>query len=273
MYNAEVATPGIRGATGSLFQFNVVIGSFIATIITLFVHNWHIGINLPAIPAVIITFAIWLVPESPRFLMKVRGYDAGTAALRKVRTGDVTAEAKEIDETLQEEASVGSITWPELFRGNLAKRVFIGIFLQIAQQLTGVNAFLGYAATIFGSLGITDPLMFNCIFNGVMVVGVVAGLVMLDSAWGGRRKQLLWATFLMGPSLLVSGLAQLFNWPGIITMILLCVYGLGFQLAWGMIPWIYPSEIFSMAERDKAVSLGMLCVLSSCGVMPACPIL
>lgn len=43
MYNSEVATPGIRGATGSLFQFNVVIGSFIATIVTLFVHNWHIG--------------------------------------------------------------------------------------------------------------------------------------------------------------------------------------------------------------------------------------
>jgi MFS family permease len=133
MYNSEVATPGIRGATGSLFQFNVVIGSFIATVITLFVHNWHVGmpasgrnlsacpgnhrrmsftpphphshprtgIMLPAIPGVIIAFAIWLVPESPRFLMKAKGYDAGIAALRKVRSGDVTAEAKEIDETLQ----------------------------------------------------------------------------------------------------------------------------------------------------------------------------
>ena len=98
-----------------------------------------------------------------------------------MRSGDVTAEAKEIDESLQEEASAGAVGWGELFRGNLAKRVFIGCFLQIAQQLTGVNAFLGYASTIFGNLGITDPFLFNCIFNGVMVVGVVAGLLMLDA--------------------------------------------------------------------------------------------
>nr|NP_001106319.1 uncharacterized protein LOC100127272 [Xenopus laevis]AAI54994.1 LOC100127272 protein [Xenopus laevis] len=257
MYNSEVATPGIRGATGSLFQFNVVIGSFIATVITLFVHNWHIGIMLPAIPGVIIAFAIFVVPESPRFLMKKKGYDAGIAALRKVRSGDVTAEAKEIDETLQEEASAGAVSWGELFRGNLGKRVFIGCFLQIAQQLTGVNAFLGYASTIFGNLGITDPLLFNCIFNAVMVVGVVAGLLLLDAKAGGRRKQLMGATFLMGPALLIAGLAFIFNWPGIITMVCLCIYGLGFQLAWGMIPWIYPSEIYSMAERDRAVSLSV----------------
>jgi hypothetical protein len=163
--------------------------------------------------------------------------------------------------TWQEEASAGAVTWGELLRGNLAKRVFIGVFLQVAQQLTGVNAFLGYASTIFGNLGITDPLMFNCIFNGmsvlaarwdqcapcmvshsniralstgVMVVGVVIGLALLDAKAGGRRKQLLGATFLMGPALLIAGLAFLFNWPGIITMVCLCIYGLGFQLAWGM---------------------------------------
>jgi len=257
MYNSEVATPGIRGATGSLFQFNVVIGSFVATIITLFVKNWHLGIMLPAIPAVIITFTIFLVPESPRFLMKAKGYDAGITALRKVRSGDVTAEAKEIDETLQEEASAGAVGWGELFRGNLGKRVFIGSFLQIAQQLTGVNAFLGYAATIFASLGITDPFTFNCIFNGVMVVGVVMGLLLLDAKIGGRRRQLMGATFIMGPALLIAGLAFTFVWNSLITMICLCVYGLGFQLAWGMIPWIYPSEIYSMAERERSVSFAV----------------
>lgn len=28
-------------------------------------------------------------------------------------------------------------------------------------------------------------------------------------------------------------------------------------MAWGMIPWIYPSEIFTTSERDRAVSLAV----------------
>jgi len=38
-----------------------------------------------------------------------------------------------------------------------------------------------------------------------------------------------------------------------------CVFGIGFQLAWGMIPWVYPSELFSMAEKGKAMSLAVFC--------------
>merc|ERR1712176_134668 len=29
------------------------------------------------------------------------------------------------------------------------------------------------------------------------------------------------------------------------------------QMAWGMIPWIYPSELFTMAERDRATSFAV----------------
>eukprot|EP01134_Creolimax_fragrantissima_P006061 CFRG6061T1 len=258
MYNSEIATPGIRGMTGSLFQFNVVIGSFIATIITLFIKNWHVGLMLPAIPGAIIAVLIWFTPESPRYIMGKQGYDEGAEVLKKVRTGDITAEAQEIYETLKAEEEAGSVTYQDLFKEpNLRKRVFIAVFLQIAQQLTGVNAFLGYAYTIFSGIGVDDPFVFNCVWNGVMVVGVVLGLIALDSKHGGRRIQLLFATVIMGPSLLLAGLAFSFEWNGYISMTLVCIYGLGFQLAWGMIPWIYPSEIFSMAEKDKAMSFAV----------------
>lgn len=35
------------------------------------------------------------------------------------------------------------------------------------------------------------------------------------------------------------------------------IYGVGFQFAWGTIPWIYPAEIFSMSEKASAVSLAV----------------
>merc|ERR1712083_832152 len=35
------------------------------------------------------------------------------------------------------------------------------------------------------------------------------------------------------------------------------VYAFDFQAAWGAIPWVYPSEIFSMAEKERAISLSV----------------
>merc|ERR1711998_788996 len=93
------------------------------------------------------------------------------------------------------------------------KRVFIGAFMQAAQQLTGVNAFLSYAFTIFKSVGITDPFLFNVVFNGIMILGVNCGLLLLDKDWAftGRRTQLLLASFMMGPTLLIAGLLLMFD--------------------------------------------------------------
>ena len=104
----------------------------------------------------------------------------------------------------------------------------------IGQQTTGVNAFLGYAATLFKQCGIENPILFNSIFNSVawlhhmnsfhiipyhsmsfhiisyhfisfhiisyhfpyfnseiMIFGCLAGLLLVDSKYGGRRCQLL----------------------------------------------------------------------------------
>mmetsp|Transcript_50149 Transcript_50149/g.156961 ORF Transcript_50149/g.156961 Transcript_50149/m.156961 type:complete len:144 (-) Transcript_50149:71-502(-) len=61
----------------------------------------------------------------------------------------------------------------------------------------------------------------------------------------------------MGPALVVASLAMGLGWSGLITLAMVCIYGFFFQFAWGTIPWIYPSEIFAMAEKDKAVSLAV----------------
>ena len=62
---------------------------------------------------------------------------------------------------------------------------------------------------------------------------------------------------MMGPPLVLAGFALQFGWPGVITMTCVIIYGVGFQFAWGTIPWIYPAEIFSMAEKESAVSLAV----------------
>merc|ERR1711997_586828 len=48
-----------------------------------------------------------------------------------------------------------------------------------------------------------------------------------------------------------------FAWPGIVALLMVLLYAFGFQAAWGAIPWVYPSEIFSMAEKERAISLSV----------------
>jgi len=217
--------------------------------------------------------------------------------LQKVRSGDVTEEAKHMYEEIKKESGVEQVSYNELFCGdpNLRKRLFIACTLVLGQQATGVNAFLGYAATIFKMCGIQDALSFNVLFNFVMFFGCLAGLLLVDSKYGGRKCQLLAATVLMGPPLMLAGFALMYILPRsaetvatttstgmpallpesttaalqeaqqdgllplahIATMVCVIIYGVGFQFAWGTVPWIYPAEIFSMNEKEKAVSIAV----------------
>jgi hypothetical protein len=136
--------------------------------------------------------------------------------------------------------------------------------MQVAQQMTGVNAILGLSVTIFGKMGMPDdymgfdnfPFVFGIIFQSVAVVSCIVGLLFVDSSFGGRRIQLIVASTLCGCSALVAG-ATLNAVPWQVGASLLCVYMVGFQFAWGIVPWVYPSEIFTMNERTRAMNLAV----------------
>merc|ERR1711976_253458 len=72
---------------------------------------------------------------------------------------------------------------------------------------------------------------------------------------GGRRKQLNGAAALMGPALIIGAIAGWAGWSAQVSKIALFVFGFGFQVAWGIVPWFYPAELFTMREREAALSL------------------
>lgn len=258
IYSSEIATTSVRGTMGSLFQVFGVLGNFTASLITMAFQDWKFGMLLPGIAGALVALAIWFTPESPRYVMSRKGLKEGQGVLQKVRVGDVGDEAKAIHDEIMLEGSIGQVPFASLFtEPGLRKRVFVACWLQISQQLTGVNAFLFYAVTFFNDLGVSNPFVANTGFQAVMLFGVVLGTWLMDSTWGGRRIQLLGATFLMGPALLIGGFAMAYDWPGVVALIMVLVYAFGFQAAWGAIPWVYPSEIFSMAEKERAISLSV----------------
>merc|ERR1711920_534388 len=134
---------------------------------------------LPGIAGGILAIMMPFLPESPRYVMgKNMDYEKGKAELKKIRRGKVDVEADEMWEEIQAEKDTVELSTLELFgERNVRKRVIIACMLVMCQQLTGVNAFLSYAGTIFGKAGIKDPIMANTVFNAWMILFCVFGLM------------------------------------------------------------------------------------------------
>jgi sugar porter (SP) family MFS transporter len=261
MYQAEVATIGIRGLTGSVFQLMVAIGCFVTSPLMSAVDDWKQGFLLPGYAGFVVGLAVWLCPESPRFVIDRFGKDAGRPILQRVRQGDVEAELEFVAKNLDEEKQAGSVAFKELFtKPGLRLRVFTACYLPVAQQVTGINAFLGFQFDIYKAAGATPEQIDSfggpaTLFLLTKLVGCILGLILVDSRIGGRRKQLLAATAFMVPALFIGAAAGWGDWNSQIILIALFVYGFGFELAWGIVPWFYPAELFSMREKELAMSL------------------
>merc|ERR1711907_595918 len=165
----------------------------------------------------------------------------------------------------QEEKEAGKVGYMELFTTpGLRYRLFVACYLQAAQQLTGVNAFLGFQSDIYQAAGYSEESV-NDIPGGpafivqmVFIVGSLFGLFVVDSSFGGRKTQLMGASFLMGPALLIAAITHFVDGKPSITGYMVYVFSFGFQAAWGIIPWFYPAEIFQMKERERALAVSTL---------------
>lgn len=260
VYNAEVATAKIRGRTGACFQLFVVLGVFIATLFTMFVHDWKVGVMLPGIAAAFVAVAVWFIPESPRYVMATKGLEAGTNALKKVRRGDVAAEARLMWEAIESEKEVPKLSIAGLCNDSSIRwRTFLACTIMWLQQMTGINVFIGYSSTIFQSIGMENPLLTATLFNGIQVFGILLGIYLVDSdlRLGGRRNMLILAALMMAVPMLIETLNLAMNLSGVIGLVCVLVYGFGFQAAWGPVPWLYAAEIFSNSERDAANGLAV----------------
>lgn len=275
MYNAEVSTLAIRGTTGSLFQFMVVVGGVVAIVALAAITEWEQGFLIPGYFGLLVGVLAWICPESPRYLCDRYGKDKARPALQAVRQGDVERELEFMDQCLQEEKALGQISYMDLFmKAGLRKRLFVACWLQIAQQLTGVNAFLGFQTDIFKAGGydadhINDiPAGPAFIVQIVFVFGCVTGLLLVDSKIGGRKCQLLSASVFMAPPLILAAIVEFADknsppgeGPMNLRIVAYCVFifAFGFQMAWGIIPWFYPAELFAMQERERALSVSTFC--------------
>lgn len=120
--------------------------------------SWRIPLALQLIPAWILFFGMLFLPFSPRWLMLKHRDEACIDSLTKLcrlspEDPLLRAEYLEIkaavifDEETETELNANAKfgAWRALFNANMFKRLNIGCWIMIFQQLTGINAVLYYA--------------------------------------------------------------------------------------------------------------------------------
>lgn len=258
MYIAEISPAKIRGKMTAMFQINVISGILIAYISNYLLREfgtepWRWMLGVAGIPAVLFFLLLFLIPESPRFLIKIGEIAKAKLILEKIEIAEVDDEIQEIKQSMAQTSEHNT----QLFSKIYFKPISIAFLVAMFNQFSGINAILYYAPRIFEASGLTNAdSMFQSILVGLMMgVFTLVGMLLIDKA--GRKKLLIVGSIGMSICLgLVARTFYLHDFAGSGLLILLLTYIMFFGFSTGAVIWVLIAEIFPNSIRGKGQSFG-----------------
>lgn len=271
MYIAELAPAKYRGTLVSLNQLAIVIGILVAFFSNYLLvgtgeNNWRWMLLVMAAPAVLLFFSLFLVPESPRWLVaKNRNEDALNVLVKTSGKEFASAELKEIEETLknQEES-----TFSDLLAPKIKPLLFIGIILAVFQQITGINTIMYYAPKIFANVGQSNDsaLLQTILIGGTNLVFTLVAMVLIDR-FGRKLLIVIGSTGMM---LMLTGLSALYftsHTSGVLVLVFILGYIAFFAASLGPALWVVAAELFPNRLRSKGMSIAIVSLWIACTIV------
>lgn len=210
VYIAEISPGKLRGRMVSFNQLNIVIAFTIAYFTNLMIRNfsqsgmdwvqaigmdtnpWRWMLGLEVIPAALFFFALFFVPESPRWLL-MQNEDEEALDILKKANGELGGkeEMDKIKANIAEEAGKPKSVFMDIFKPAMKTVLTIGIVVAILQQITGINSVFFYANMIFEQSGIgTDAAFTQAVFVGIInLVFTLISMALIDRL--GRRPLMI----------------------------------------------------------------------------------
>jgi sugar porter (SP) family MFS transporter len=274
MYISEIAVPRYRGRLVSLYQLAVTVGFLMAYAVNylllgishsasfaapwaqlVFVTEvWRGMLGMETLPALMFFVIIFLIPESPRWLV-VRGKDDKAAGiLGKIYTNGA-AVSQQLQDTKSTVSGEVKSEWRELLQPGIFRAVVIGVCIAILGQFMGVNAVLYYGPSIFRDAGMDDPLFCQVLVGVVNTLTTVLAMSIIDKV--GRHKLIYYGVSGMIVSLLL--IAVYFLWPSafppafMLTFFLLYVFCCAVSIS--AVVWVLLSEMYPNRVRGLAMSV------------------
>ncbi|KAM6400112.1 solute carrier family 2, facilitated glucose transporter member 8 isoform 2-T2 [Rhynochetos jubatus] len=280
VYISEIAHPGVRGMLGSCVQLMVVTG-ILGAYAAGTVLQWRWLAVLCSFPACGMLLFMSFMPETPRFLLNRNRRSEAVAALRFLRGphADHDGECGQMEAGVQEEG----LSLSELKNPSVYRPLLVGVALMFFQQVTGINAVMFYAETIFEDANFKDSRMASIVVGSIQVCFTAVAALIIDKT--GRKVLLYTSGIIMALSTALFGLyfkmvlphqnntsnpdvwmilnsaspgtGSSMSWLAVAT---LGLFVAGFALGWGPVPWLVISEIFPLKARG--ISSGA-CVLTN----------
>src|SRR5205085_209516 len=156
------------------------------------IEAWRWMFLMQSLPAAIFLVALFMIPESPRYLVSKCRSDKAEAVLKSLFGAEVArSKLDEIRATFSEDHR------PRLSdikgRGLLGIRpvVWTGIMLAAFQQFVGINVIFYYGATLWQLAGFTESqsLLINIVSGAVSIAACFGTIAVIDKI--GRKPLLL----------------------------------------------------------------------------------
>ncbi|RXG11692.1 sugar porter (SP) family MFS transporter [Leeuwenhoekiella aestuarii] len=258
-YISEITTASNRGKLVALYQFNLVLGIFIAFFSNYLLegfqgeNDWRWMVGVEAIPAFLYTSLVLTVPESPRWLLhKKKDEKAAFEVLNQVY--DKTETQQKIDAIKIELAKTSDDI--KLFTKRFKKPLVLAFLIAFFNQLSGINFILYYAPEILVKAGLaTEDSLLNSISIGVVnLIFTFVGVGLIDRL--GRRTLMYIGS--LGYIISLVTVAYCFyngSSPAVLLTFIL-IFIASHAIGQGAVIWVFISEIFPNKVRAYGQSWG-----------------
>jgi len=261
LYISEVSDESRRGSLVSMYQLMITFGillAFVSNAILSYSGSWRWMLGIMAIPGVFFLIGSFFLPDSPRWLMLRGRHEEALSIMKELRHDPEHAHQEIRDIRAQiHDRQRGLAMFLE--NPNFRRAVMLGICLQIAQQLTGINVVMYYAPRIFQEVGFGSSGQ----MWGTAIVGVVNWLatfiaIAFADSWG-RRQMLITGFAIMATGLamlaaIMSGSVGTSDLSHYLAIAVLLCFIAGFAFSTGPLVWVLCSEVMPLQGRDFGIT-------------------
>ncbi|EPO5779193.1 sugar porter family MFS transporter [Vibrio harveyi] len=283
MYIAEIAPADKRGKFVAINQLTIVIGVLAAQIINLLIAEpvasnaaqadilqswngqmgWRYMFGAELVPAFAFLLLMFVVPESPRWLVKMGMVDKAKATLLRIGSESYASRTvQEIESTLS--AETRSLPFSALFKPDVKPILVIGVVLAAFQQWCGINVIFNYAQEIFASAGfdINDTLKSIVATGLINLVFTILAIPFVDKI--GRRKLMIIGSAGLTVIYGLMSAAYAYGMLGLPVLMLVLIAISIYALTLAPVTWVLLSEMFPNKVRGTAMSVSTLALWVAC---------
>ncbi len=278
MYISEIAITQFRGRLVSTYQLAITIGFVAAYLANYLLLQWShtVGqgsgmwhkvmvdevyrgmLGLETVPALLFFIVIFLLPESPRWLI-VRGHsDSAKGIFNRIyrREADCERQVAEVAASIHSEEK-SDVRY--LFSPGIRVALVAGLCIAILGQFMGVNAVLYYGPKIFEDAGLSsgDSLFYQVLVGMVNMLTTVLALLIIDKV--GRKQLVYYGVTGMIVSLLLIAtyfsFGEALHWSSIVMLVFFLLYVFFTAVSISAVVWVLLSEMYPTRVRGLAMSI------------------